>query len=261
MDILGSADNVTFKNLGRFTLMQAPGTQDVNFSQIFPLIAKNIRYVKFDIKTNRSDEGYVGLSEVRFSGKSIVATPPEAPDKPLPHIINAKGTWKITFIEGGPTLPAGFETDTLASWTKLGDEQARRFAGTALYTITFDKPAGDVDEWVLDLGKVCESARIRLNGKSIGTLWSIPFTIPIGQFLKQGKNVLEVEVTNLTANRVADLDRRKVSWKNFYNINFVNIKYRRFDASGWPPMDSGLLGPVRLIPTYVNPDFLREDEQ
>jgi len=73
--------------------------------------------------------------------------------------------------------------------------------------------------------------------------------------------MLEVEVTNLTANRVADLDHRRVPWKNFYNINFVNIKYGGFDASGWRPMDSGLLGPVRLIPTYVNPDFLREDEQ
>jgi hypothetical protein len=55
-------------------------------------------------------------------------------------------------------------------------------------------------------------------------------------------------VTNLSANRIADLDRRKVNWKKFYEINFVNIRYRKFDASGWALTDSGLLGPVQLIP-------------
>jgi len=44
------------------------------------------------------------------------------------------------------------------------------------------------------------------------------------------------------------LDRRKVNWKRFYEINFVNIKYHKFDASDWQAVDSGLLGPVKLIP-------------
>jgi len=157
--------------------------------------------------------------------------------------------WLKSFIfDCGPELPAGFKTDTLASWTALGDAEAKRFAGTARYTITFDKPGGDADDWVLDLGHVCESAGVRINGWYVGALWSIPFQISVGEFLRKGKNVLEVEVTNLTANRIADLDRRKVIWKRFHEINFVNIRYREFDASGWPPMDSGLLGPVRLIP-------------
>jgi len=68
-----------------------------------------------------------------------------------------------------------------------------------------------------------------------------------------GVNTLEVEVTNLAANRIADLDRRKVDWKRFHEINFVNINYKPFDASGWPTFDSGLLGPVRLIPGKVAP--------
>jgi len=166
-----------------------------------------------------------------------------------PHEI--KGTWNVTFLEGGPKLPAGFETKSLASWTELGGADAKVFAGTACYTITFDKPAGKVDDWVLDLGRVCESARVRINGRYVGTLWSLPFQIRIGQFLRKDNNVLEVEVTNLPANRIADLDRREVPWEKFYDINFVNIKYKKFDASGWPPMDSGLLGPVRLLPSML----------
>jgi len=131
-----------------------------------------------------------------------------------------KGKWKITFIEGGPELPAGFEMRKPASWTESGDSEAKRFAGTARYSITFEKPAAGADEWVLDLGRVCESARVRINGEYVGALWSFPFNIGVGDFLRDGENELEVEVTNLSANRIADLDRRKVDWKKFYEINF-----------------------------------------
>jgi hypothetical protein len=64
--------------------------------------------------------------------------------------------------------------------------------------------------------------------------------------LKPRGNILEVEVTNFSANRIRDLDRRGVKWKTFYDINFVNLEYKPFDASGWPLYESGLLGPVTL---------------
>jgi len=162
--------------------------------------------------------------------------------------VELNGPWRVTFVEGDPKLPAGFETDLLASWTELGDTVAQVFAGTACYTTTFKQPAGGVDEWVLDLGRVCESARVRVNGRYAGTLWNLPFRMPVGEYLHEGENVLDVEVTNLTANRIADMDRRGVPWRKFYDINFVNINYEKFDASDWPLMDAGLLGPVRLVP-------------
>ena len=60
--------------------------------------------------------------------------------------------------------------------------------------------------------------------------------------------VQEVDVTNLAANRIADMDRRKVKWKYFYDANVVGRNYRPFDASKWPLFESGLLGPVTLTP-------------
>jgi hypothetical protein len=65
-------------------------------------------------------------------------------------------------------------------------------------------------------------------------------------------NELEIQVSNLMANRIADLDKRKVFWRKFYNVNFParkgeNRKNGLFDASGWEPRESGLIGPVRLI--------------
>ena len=68
-------------------------------------------------------------------------------------------------------------------------------------------------------------------------------------------NRLEVEVTNVSANRIRDLDRRGVAWKNFNDINMVNLDYKPFDASSWPLTDSGLLGPVTLTPVAANPGW------
>jgi len=158
------------------------------------------------------------------------------------------GTWKIRFLEGGPVLPPAATTDALGSWTEIGGAEAKRFAGTARFTLEFDMPPPGSAGWILDLGKVCESASVRVNGKAVATLFSAPFRTPIGMILVPGKNILEIEITNLPANRIADLDRRKVDWKIFHEINFVNIDYKPFDASGWPLRDSGLLGPVRMIP-------------
>ena len=163
-------------------------------------------------------------------------------------VYNIEGTWNVNFIDGGPQLPLAFKTQKLASWTILDDTQAQRFAGTARYTIEFNCPDVDADNWLLELGRVCESARVELNGKAAGALWCEPFELLVGDLLQPGKNTLKVEVTNLAANRIRDLDRRKVNWKRFYEINFVNEAYKPFDASDWPLRDSGLLGPVRLQP-------------
>lgn len=90
--------------------------------------------------------------------------------------------------------------------------------------------------------------RITLNQRPVGVLWCKPFQLQIGEFLRPGKNTLEVEVSNLAANHIRDLDRRQVNWKYFYDINVVNENYRPLDASNWPLFDSGLLGPVFLQP-------------
>ncbi len=159
-----------------------------------------------------------------------------------------EGEWTVKFISGGPELPLPFKTRSLGSWATLGDTNAQRFAGTALYTLNFDAPAGLSKTIQLDLGNVCQSARVRLNGKDLGTLLTPPFRVTLDG-VKKKNNTLEVEVTNVSANRIRDLDQRKVNWRNFRDINFVNINYRPFDASNWPLTDSGLLGPVRFIPS------------
>jgi len=158
------------------------------------------------------------------------------------------GEWRVEFIHGGPELPPPFQTSALKSWTELGGEAAQRFGGTARYTLDFDAPTGTAEDWRLELGDVRESARVTVNGKNAGTAWSVPFRLNVGTLLRPGRNRIEIEVTNLAANRIRDLDRRKVDWKVMREINFVNINYKPFDAAGWPLTPSGLLGPVTLTP-------------
>ena len=99
---------------------------------------------------------------------------------------------------------------------------------------------------------MAESARVRVNGKDLGTLFAPPFRIAIEE-AKPRANLLDVEVTNLAANRIRDLDIRKVPWKAFRDINIVNVDYRPFDASGWPVRESGLIGAVRLWRAAAHP--------
>lgn len=181
-----------------------------------------------------------GFSGKRAEGPAWID--PEAAGEP----IALAGEWRVEFIEGGPSLPEAFTANAPGSWVAREGDAYRSFSGTARYRLEFDLEK-DFPAW-LDLGEIAHTARVRLNGKDAGTCWAPPHRLDVRGLLKAGRNSLEVEVTNLAANRIADLDRRGVSWKAFHEINFVNIDYKPFDASGWEPMPSGLLGPVTLIP-------------
>lgn len=163
-----------------------------------------------------------------------------------PQTIN--GATVVKFVSGGPVIPGDIKLDNIKPWTSLGDNDANRYSGSALYTIKFNLDSKEAAEYILDLGEVYETAHIKLNGKEVGYLWGVPFRTRVGEFLKKGENILEVEVANLMANRIKDMDMREIQWRNYHEINFVNLAYKPFDASGWEVMTSGLKGPVQLIP-------------
>jgi hypothetical protein len=122
------------------------------------------------------------------------------------------------------------------------------FSGLATYEVTFSFSPAEKTGYLLHLGRVHESARVRLNGTYLGLFWSIPFEARVGHLLNDGENHLEIEVANLMANRIRAMDRANIPWRIFHEINFVNIDYKPFDASGWEVEPSGLAGPVVLIP-------------
>lgn len=163
------------------------------------------------------------------------------------------GEWQVSFVKGGPTLPVSFKTSILKSWTEESEELAK-FSGTACYQISFKKPEGTTPAYQLDLGKVYESAVVYLNGEKLGTLLGPVYQLAIDSDMLKETNELKIEVTNLMANRMIDMDKRGVNYKKFYNVNFAahnreNIgKNGVFTAANWNPLESGLIGPVSLIP-------------
>jgi len=164
------------------------------------------------------------------------------------------GTWRLHFDRGGPVSPPDQRVHELGSWTALDGEATRDFSGTATYTLTFERPTATASRWRLDLGVVHESARVRLNGRELGTLIGPTYALIFGDDRLRSHNVLEVDVSNLMANRIAAMDRAKVPWKRFYNVDFPPHSRANagpgglFDASGWSPRPSGLFGPVTLTP-------------
>ena len=166
------------------------------------------------------------------------------------------GPWTVRFLKGGPRLPSRHVVDRLVSWTTFGHD-AEVFSGTASYATTFARPKATGQAWQLDLGRVAESARVRLNGRDLATLIGPPFRVVLDASQLRPTNTLEVSVTNLSANRIRDLDLRGVSWKKFYNVNFPArfLENRSvdglFNAAKWEPLESGLLGPVTLTPLAV----------
>lgn len=135
------------------------------------------------------------------------------------------------------------------SWTELGGSYSKRMA-TGCYTTYFTakrNKAFDNCRYILDLGDVRESARIVVNGKEVATLFAVPFRCDITPYVKKGKNKLQVYVTNLPANRIADMDRQGVEWRKFKEINVVDLNYKKNLYDTWIPVPSGLNGAVRLI--------------
>lgn len=189
---------------------------------------------------------------IQTSGKAIAGTPyPYIKKRETAHEI--KGAWTLKFTEGGPSLPATTILNQLTAWTDLKGDDFKIFSGTASYSIHFAKPVGNKSsQYVLDLGKVYESAQVLINGKTVATLIGPVFAVRIDDKDLKADNLLEIKVSNSMANRIIDLDKRKIVWKKFNNTNFpARLSQNRgadglFDASKWEPLTSGLTGPVTI---------------
>lgn len=170
---------------------------------------------------------------------------------PQPVSLSIDNGWTLSFPESEPAISGTYSVGTLGSWTETDIPNATVNMGTGLYRVEFDLPAIPADDWMIDLGDVRESARIRLNGQEVATLFAVPFRTVVGEYLKPGKNVLEVEVTNLPANRIAEYDRQGIQWRKFKDINVVGINYKKGGYAHWHTVPGGLLGLVKLIPLTI----------
>ena len=180
--------------------------------------------------------------------------------------VSIAGPWILTFP---PRLgaPAKVVIHKLISWPKSANTGIKYFSGTATYTTTFNFPSkaiGSNKESELDLGDVQVIADVRLNGHELGIEWKPPFRVDVTQYLRVGKNKLQVQVTNLWPNRlIGDEqypdDARYTAagniavWPQWVLNGSARPEPRRIAFTTWKLwhkgdnlLPSGLIGPVRI---------------
>ena len=166
---------------------------------------------------------------------------------------NAKsitGEWQIDFLRAIPTpipqdkMPPSYVTKRLASWTEFNNENTSNFCGVARYSIDFtlDNPSG---KYVLDLGDVRDCAKVYINGKLVGSAWSIPYRLDIPEGILKKNNTLVVEVTNNSFNRAKLFFQENPDWLKNHMV--YDITYTKYDISKKPYQKSGLISDVRII--------------
>lgn len=189
-----------------------------------------------------------GESRILRTFNRPAATPAPKPDYKLVKDYDlTNNTWSLTFVESVPDVKETVTLNGLKAWTELGDSILNKLGGTGVYTTKFkaDKSAKGA-HWQLDLGDVRESARVYVNGNYVGTAWAAPFTLGFDGLITPGDNEIRIEVTNLPANRIADLDRRGIPWRKYKEINLVDINYKKTGYADWATVPSGLNSAVTL---------------
>jgi hypothetical protein len=169
----------------------------------------------------------------------------------IPAPLTLEGSWQVNFDTVWGATPE-IRFSELVSWTDVADTGIRYYSGTGTYRKTFQVPAG----WLgsercvhMDLGDVREVAEIFVNGESAGILWKPPFLADISPFLRPGKNELRIEVMNLWINRLSG-DMYLPEQERFTSSNITSDGATRYSpAEPWHVEPSGLLGPVRLLPS------------
>lgn len=161
---------------------------------------------------------------------------------PEPQIISElKNPWTVTFdhTRRGPVRPVVFAS--LQDWSTSSNDSIKYYSGTAFYKTTFTLQDVDLkNNLFVDLGIIKVIAKVKLNGKEVGGVWTAPWRLDISAAAKAGENILEVEVVNNWVNRlIGDSKLPETERKTWCNVNPFKPE------SHLDP--SGLLGPVRVV--------------
>jgi hypothetical protein len=193
-------------------------------------------HTKVPLRMEPSDALFVVFRKKATKSSLTLAQPFET------QLAVIEGSWKVSF-QPARGAPAHIDLNELASWSENTDPGVKYFSGTGSYTKTIQASANWFKEgtrlW-LDLGNVMNLAEVVINDKSLGVLWKTPFRVDVTEALKQGKNTLEIKVTNLWVNRLIG-DQQP---DNLKRITYTTMAFYQANS---PLLSSGLLGPVKIV--------------
>ena len=191
--------------------------------------------------------------------------------RPAPVLLaetEAAPRWDIRFEPAYEEPAFSVEDVPLEDFSRSSDDRVRYFAGTAAFRGSF-RLAEKTPCTVLDLGKVNDIAILKVNGRCVDTLWCEPYRRDVSDFVRKGRNTVEVEVSVNWANRMigderfpADYDRDDERGEKGYGPSafpdFIRGddrgESRRKSFATWsywragdPLQEAGLAGPVRIL--------------
>lgn len=197
----------------------------------------------------------------RKAAEPGVSRPANFPElKPVAEI---GGPWQVSFDPkwGGPKQVI---FSNLQDWTTRLEEGIRYYSGKAVYRKQFQvSPVEPGRRMFLDLGSVKNVARVKLNGRDLGVVWTAPWHVEVTGTVRPGVNDLEIEVANLWPNRLigdgklpAEKRLTLTNVKTYETPLPPEAKYptygcrvceaRRKSNEAPALLSSGLLGPVTL---------------
>lgn len=148
-------------------------------------------------------------------------------------------SWDVSFDPawGGPEK---ITFDHLTDWATHADDGIKYYSGTAVYEQVFNVDNVSGKKIYLNMGEVNVMAKVWLNGKEAGTVWSYPWQVDVTDYIKSGNNELKIEVVNLWRNRLIGDSGLPPEGRYTYTT------YRHYNENS-PLSKSGLLGPVRIL--------------
>lgn len=161
---------------------------------------------------------------------------------PIPSEVYEVDTpWILTFdsIKKGPR--EDIRMNILSDLSTSKDERIKYYSGSIHYSTTIQFPQKITKgEWFLRLTDVAVMAKVKINGKYIGGVWTAPYKLKITDgVLQPGNNTLDIEVVNTWVNRLVGDSFLPVDERSTY-IPF----------NTWTPhaelQKSGLIGDVKL---------------
>ncbi len=203
---------------------------------------------------------------VVFTKRSLpVRTPVEWAGE-VPPPIDLSSGWTVRFGKDGAPLAM----NTLASWTALTNEV--NFSGVATYEKTITVAPGMLQNGLslsLDFGQgkptqeqgrvagyraeldapVREVAIVYLNGQRAGSVWCPPYSMDVTGKLKVGENQIRIEVANLAVNYMSGIKLPNYDYEGL--VRKYGNRFQPQNLDEIEPLPSGLLGPVRLVPTVA----------
>ncbi len=207
-------------SVGWYRFLAPPGLASLNFT------ARGASRVWVDGKPlviKPLGESSAGQTARQY--RAEIGRPSQAPVVVAIRIVHEPGSY------AGDALPEPVRMQCASGCIHLGDWSEAglaTYSGMAIYkrqvNLTQEQAAGGV---VLDLGSVAVTAAVYLNGQHCGTLICPPWRLDISRAVREGNNLLEIQVTNTLANH--------------YSVG-IPTPYAQPEQTV-----SGLIGPVRLI--------------